>query len=440
MSRVISGLAVVAALVACACSSKEAARETTSESVVDLAPPPDGAGMQLALKWVLGPGEEKTNCILGVAPTVDSGTGVYATAFEHQYTKNASHHILLYPTALTAADLATYPGLIEGCGGLESSRTGVYYGSQGPQGSSRMPSDVGLLIPSGSVLMVEFHTLNTTTTELEVEARLNVEYTPVKPPKEAGVLFHYSQTIYVPPASSARAGMHCVRPADINLIGVGSHMHARGIGFTAQLTDSSGAMVTPLYDELDWEGAKGRTFDPPLRVPMDQAIDFTCSYENAGANTYFEGPTTNDEMCILTGLYYMDEGAPRMESNPFISGGSAEWCNNSGSRSLTFGTGGCGALRQCIDQLNYEVGTTNNAFTTPRDTYEERQLCQSQSSDDAMSRWREYVSCRSANCFGPCLSVRPDADGGTGWDIFSAACQTCLATSCSAQIAACDAD
>jgi hypothetical protein len=37
-----------------------------------------------------------------------------------------------------------------------------------------------------------------------------------------------------------------------------------------------------------------------------------------------------------------------MNSNPFT--GSPEWCNAAGSRPHTYGTGGCGKVRQCIDQ------------------------------------------------------------------------------------------
>ena len=448
MPKLVSALAVVTALALAACTSGAVAKgepATTPDAgpaaVVDLEPPAEAAGMQLALKWVLGPGEEKTNCLLGVAPVVDGGPGVYATAFEHQYTKNASHHILLYPTGLSAQDVEKYPGIIEDCAGVENNRLGVYYGSQGPEGSARMPNDVGLLIPSGSVMMVEFHTLNTDTKETEVEARINIEYTPAKPAKEAGVLFHYDQAIHVSPASSAKSGMHCVRDVDINLIEVGSHMHARGVGFTAQITDSSGAMVAPLYETKDWEGPKGRTFDPPLRVSKDQAIDFECMYENSSANEYFEGfSAINDEMCVLTGLYYVDEGVPRMSSNPFAGGGSPEWCNNTASRVHTYGTGGCTALRQCIEQLNSEVGATTNAFTSPRDAYKKRQVCESESTDDASRRFDEYIACRSAQCYPTCVTPAPGADAGPGWNVFGAECQTCLATNCAAQIAACAAD
>ena len=84
-----------------------------------LLPPPDREGFQLALSWSVGPGEEKTHCALRAMPPVPDGEGPYVTAFEHSYTENASHHLLLYTTALTASDVLNYPGLIEDCAGLD---------------------------------------------------------------------------------------------------------------------------------------------------------------------------------------------------------------------------------------------------------------------------------------------------------------------------------
>src|SRR5262249_51746049 len=125
-------------------------------------------------------------------------------------------------------------------------------------------------------------------------------------------------------------------------------------------------------------------------------------------------------------------------SNPFT--GSPEWCNNyPPSYSHTYGTGGCGKLRQCIDQLNSEVGSSSNAFTTPRDAYVHRQQCQMAATDDAMQRLQSYVACRGANC-PPCVNPGSGADAGPGWGVLGQACQACLAANCSAQVTACDAD
>jgi len=433
----IGWAALLVAASALGCSSEESSAQAPPESgSLTLAPPPEGQGTQLKLAWRLEPGAEKTNCLVRAAPAGTDGVGMYVTAFEHEYTQNASHHALLYSTGLTPDALSGYPeGFVEDCAGMDAQRLGVYYGTQAAHGAVTMPPDVGLLLPSSSVVMLEFHTINTGLDPVDVELRMNVEYTDVKPAKEAGVLFHYGPAIHVAPASSAKAGMHCGRPIDINLLSVASHMHARGIGFTASILDASGGNPTPLYETRDWEAPASAEFDPPLRLSKDQTIDFECHYENAGANEYFQGfSAATDEMCVLVGLYYADEGVPRMESNPFASSGSPEWCQGSGSRPRGFGTGGCPAVRQCVEQINDEVGTATNPFTTPKDANHRWQQCVVESSDAALVKLNDYLGCRATNCRDTCLTSLP---GSTAWPISSAECQACLSTNCTAQIDAC---
>ena len=303
-----------------------------------------------------------------------------------------------------------------------------------------MPADVGLKVPSGSVLLYEFHVINPTSDSVDVEARLNVEYTTARPALEAGVLFHYTPTIHVPPLASATAGMSCRRPIDMNLLSVGSHMHARGIGFAARLTDGAGGSI-PLYETADWESPVAGTFDPPLRVSRDQTIEFECRYENSGSQEYFQGlSATENEMCVLTGLYYADPGVPRMPSDP----SGPEWCANAadGSYARQFGMGGCTTARTCLEEVNATVGRVL-PFTTPTEWYHKWQQCFTGATDDAARRLSAFRDCRNLACASTCEIQAPGLDGGPAlmvWDFANPTCQACITTSCAAELAACDAD
>jgi hypothetical protein len=433
-------LIAASALFGCSSNDDSTSASGGSGSTLTLAPPLDGAGIQLKLAWTLAPGEEKTNCLVRTLPTSADGTPLYATAFAHQYTENASHHTLLYQTNLTATEVDQFPdGFAENCAGLETRRAGIYYGSQAPQGSSEMPPDVGLMIRADTTVMLEFHTINTGPDPVRVEDRMNVLWTDVAPTKQAGVFFHYDTVIHVPPTASAKAGMHCERPIDINILSVASHMHARGIGFNATLLDASGANPESLYETRDWDTPSARSFDPPLRLTKDRAIEFECHYDNSTNNEYFQGLSAiENEMCVLTGLYYADEGIPRMESNPLAALGSPEWCGGAGSYFRTYGTGACAPLRQCIDQLNSQYGLVSNVLTAPPDANHQLQRCYADSTDDASARARAYVSCRGTSCKDVCITPLPNA--GPGLPIYSAECQSCLTTNCPTEIANCDAN
>lgn len=62
-----------------------------------LAPPPAGAGRQLAMTVAIAPGQEVEQCQYVI---VDEAIEI--SRFEHAYT-TGSHHLLLYQTALTPA-------------------------------------------------------------------------------------------------------------------------------------------------------------------------------------------------------------------------------------------------------------------------------------------------------------------------------------------------
>ena len=95
----------------------------------------------------------------------------------------------------------------------------------------------------------------------------------------------------------------------INLTG---HMHKRGLMFTAWRSNG-----TKLYQNFDWAHPLGVLYDPPFVLASGDWIDYECLHDNGvtrpvkldafGKPTDLRfGVTTDDEMCILPGVYYTD--------------------------------------------------------------------------------------------------------------------------------------
>ena len=59
-----------------------------------------------------------------------------------------------------------------------------------------------------------------------------------------------------------------------------SHMHARGVGYAANLLDASGAQVQEIYTTTTWEHVVAKQMNPPLPLSAGQMIDFRCNYMN----------------------------------------------------------------------------------------------------------------------------------------------------------------
>jgi hypothetical protein len=98
----------------------------------------------------------------------------------------------------------------------------------------------------------------------------------------------------------------------MSIIQLSGHMLKRGLRFTARHADG-----TELYENFDWSHPLIRNVDPPLVLAPGAYVDYECLHDNGvtrpvrrdGAGnptTLLFGVTTEDEMCILTGMYYTD--------------------------------------------------------------------------------------------------------------------------------------
>ena len=98
----------------------------------------------------------------------------------------------------------------------------------------------------------------------------------------------------------------------MSFMNLSGHMHKRGLRFTAWQSNG-----TKLYENFDWAHPLVVLYDPPLVLAPGDWIDYECLHDNGvtrpvkldafGKPTHLRfGVTTDDEMCILPGVYYTD--------------------------------------------------------------------------------------------------------------------------------------
>ena len=225
-----------------------------------------------------------------------------------------SHHFLVYRTSYD--DLPADGGTVHPCTDAEqiAGVTGSYYEAQTPMAERALPPGVAHVFKSGEVLLMTAHYLNVSPSgfDTSVNFRLHTE-DMAKVKHEAGSIFFYNYLIDVPPYSEITVTRTCPLDEDVDLALLWSHMHARGIEFTATSSDPVAAQQAgDLYDSTTWSEPSPRTFPyaPPVTLHSGSSITYTCTYRNATGQTFVAGQSAEtNEMCILHGMYW-----PRLDS------------------------------------------------------------------------------------------------------------------------------
>ncbi len=281
---------------------------------------------EVELRASVEPGAEATFCRYVVGGR-DVPAGHVAT-FEHEFGAT-SHHLFLYELATSAADVP--PGEEFRCeGDLSPSKHGLVYAAQEPRGVLRHPPGVARHLAEGEVTLLEWHVVNTGAERIDATAKLRLEYSDVAPVDAAGTLAFYQPFIHVPARSSARATMRCEVVEDVTLLYAFSHMHRRGVRFTARLLDPTGRFVRPLFETDEWDAPGVSWLGEGVRASAGDLVEYECDYVNPGDRDVVEGDSAaNDEMCMFFAGYHprirlpLAESCSGARSGPVFGGGQS---------------------------------------------------------------------------------------------------------------------
>lgn len=293
------------ALLGCSDSGSEA-----GDSGELLKPPAEGKGMQLEMRTEIEAGAEVEHCKFVQMPA----TGLNINRTETRFTAG-SHHVLLYRTNYTSIPTQKQDGTAVDTSDVFDCSDGasngwdvldVIGGSQNADGGtfSKFPDNVAMRIEPNTVLMINAHYINTTTETIAPEVKINLETIPDSQVEhEGGILFYYNIFIRANGMSKSQARMRCQVPHDITLLNAQSHMHARGVGYSAEIL-SDGKEPATLYENDRWEDVPVKTWESGFAIEGGSQIDYHCEYDNPEQDTVWQGPRTTDEMCMFIGAYY----------------------------------------------------------------------------------------------------------------------------------------
>ena len=177
------------------------------------------------------------------------------------------------------------------------------------------PEGVGLRMPGDTVYDLNSHYINLLGDETLIgETYVNIHTIPEEEVKyEAIEIFVSNRSINVPPGTTRVAKMTWYvedelerrghdAETELNVFFLSSHMHRHGELFEI-FQKSSGDL---LHRSVAYDDAPIDLFDPVLRLDVDDGLNFQCTHNNYDANEPLVfGLTSEDEMCIIFGYYFI---------------------------------------------------------------------------------------------------------------------------------------
>jgi hypothetical protein len=382
------------------------------------------ASVHFSMEGTLEAGQEIERCKLFVAPP--EGLNIYKEQISYSA---GSHHVLLYATSYASFPetnthgMPVAPETVYDCpdgAPADFKVSSVLGGAQSANAPPviDLPSDTAVKVPGGTVIVMNTHYLNATPHSLDTTASIDVYTIPDAQVKhEAGMIFFYDPIIRVPAGATAQARMACPVNRDYQIFNLQTHMHKRGLGGLANLTDSDGNVLQQLYQSSDWENVNVQKYDD-LHVSPGQMLDYRCNYDSHEDHTVLQGLTTKDEMCMLIGAYTPHNTAFEYCSPDGTSGAK-------GFSATFYGSG----TATCMDSVKCVEG----ALATPQGGQQDDVLygCILNSCERAAKPFNAAVRCAALEFDGSCKST---CNGQ-----MSDGCRTCLESACATEMSGCAA-
>jgi hypothetical protein len=278
-------------------------------------PPPPG-GYQLVLEGPeLQPGEEQEGCLWVPAPTPND---VPIGKIEIALNPGTHHFVIWRHSGATPPPLGQWLWNDIAC-----LNTGATLGQQiagAPQAPSfvvEQPPGFATVLPGGGWYGLNAHYYNQSSRPIRIRVWTNFhpyEGTPERLVQTIPLDLEASSRITVAPFTQAtvRGRYRNTSTRTLHLMGVGGHMHKRGVRFSIWHADG-----TKILDDYDWAHPTFHAFTPAHALAPGDWLDFECLHDNGvtrpvrrdGAGnpmTIVFGVSAEDEMCILTGQYYDD--------------------------------------------------------------------------------------------------------------------------------------
>lgn len=228
--------------------------------------------------------------------------------------RRVAHHAIMYLDANGAARQRDEkePGMgyasFGGPGVLPTGGLGGWAPGAVPQ---RLPEGVGKFLRKGSDLVLQMHYHPNGKVETD-RSSVGIYFTKQPATTIVGGIAILNTRLNIPAGESRHrvTAKSEPMPVDVNLMGLGPHMHLLGreMKVTAERPDGQTVPMLWIKDwDFNWQGAYG--FRAPIRLPKGSVIHVEAVYDNSADNPHNPnsppqrvtwGEQTTDEMCLVS--------------------------------------------------------------------------------------------------------------------------------------------
>jgi hypothetical protein len=179
-----------------------------------------------------------------------------------------------------------------------------FAGTQSQTSDYTFPAGIALKLPAGTSLDVNSHYVNSSQQEIVGQAEANLYTIPASQVTTVASTLNLSNTDLTIPAGRDTTITKTFKfTKTTNVIGLTSHMHARGQKFVIKISGGArdGEVV---YTNTAWDHPAILTFDIPIVLKSGEGLTSVVTYKADPAKTVKFGLTSQDEMDIIFGYWY----------------------------------------------------------------------------------------------------------------------------------------
>jgi hypothetical protein len=223
--------------------------------------------------------------------------------------------------------IAYAPGCI-GIGPQDGfSTTANLFGMQRAHSRVEFPPGVAVRLEPHAIIYANLHLHNYKKKPVKGQAVFN--FIPAK----KGTVEHHAQNlsigsfaIDIPANGTGSLTAEWHTPANMHIVALSTHQHRRGTGISVNRVDGAGADMGELVYSRSWEHPNVRWFPTALALEPGEGIRFTCNWSNPDDHPVHFGPTSEDEMCFVTGYFYLDDDTAQATGPGCIPQGAGLEC------------------------------------------------------------------------------------------------------------------
>ncbi|HEY5948129.1 MAG TPA: lamin tail domain-containing protein [Kofleriaceae bacterium] len=250
------------------------------------------------LRWHQEPGTEIQDCHVFKLDNVDP---VEVDRIHVQFAAG-SHHVHIY-----RSDTPVDDDVSDCWQGIDWTRWHLVLGAQTAALDWKLPEGRTVPLAAHQQLLVQVHWLNTTTTALDGEIKIDFHTTETSD-AHVGVVFGINKQTAMQPHERKVLRQWCAMPTGSHVLALMGHYHGLGQRYAIDTRREGAPTGTPIYDALDEQTFQFKVFDPPSPVPAGEGLEFECDYFNfTDMPITWGADTKRSEHCNMVAYYYPAE-------------------------------------------------------------------------------------------------------------------------------------